>query len=78
MAHSANPTAVSPASGQLNVNVNLHGKAASQMRKQMMLMGNFSPAAMWQHDEGKLLSNQRQARSQSRGKRRNISIGASK
>ena len=43
------PAAVSPASGLDNAN--FVGKYKSQLAKQQMLMGNFSPAQMWAHSQ---------------------------
>ena len=44
----AGVNAVSPASG-LEV-ANTQGRAISQLKKQQMLMGNFTPAALWSHN----------------------------
>ena len=41
------PIGVSPASGLDNANFS--GKYNSQLAKQQMLMGNFSPSQMWAH-----------------------------
>ena len=39
----------SPPSGNLD-NANLNGRYNSQVKKQQMLMGNFAPSTMWNHD----------------------------
>ena len=47
------PNSVSPASGQLESNVNLQGKFQSQVKKQEMLDGNFQVPELWAHDTTK-------------------------